>query len=368
MRRVLHYVSGFAETCGGIESVLLSIFTQFNGDKEIEMELLTRYAYSETECYKGFVGNGYKVTSLGIQHLSLLNMRDFKAKLRTFFLCNSFDVLHMHGTDEPFVIEEARRSGVKKVIVHSHTPDMELNGRPQIYLAKHRVLQRYNTAHSDIRIAVSKETGECSFGKYKFIPLKNGIDTERFRFRLSVREKVRKSLNLDGPTLIHIGRFVDVKNQGFVIKIFKTLKEKIPEAKLLFAGSGVLLQDCKNKAKDCGLSDSICFLGDRSDVPELLMAADAFVMPSLFEGFSVSLVEAQASGLPCIASDVIPDYSKVTELVQYLPLAASAEEWAEKIFQIMTKVDNREDYADIVAISECGMRWMKKRLCELYFE
>lgn len=368
MKKILHYVSGFAETSGGIETVLLSIFEQFKNDNNIEMELLTRYAYSETECCKRFVEERYKVISLGIQHLSGSNMLCFKVKLRKFFEKNSFDVLHMHGIDEPFVIAEARRSGVKKVILHSHAPDMELNGRPKVYLLKHQILKRYNNFQSDIRIAVSRETGESSFGKRKFITLKNGIDAEKFRFRYDIREKVREKLNLNDPTLIHVGRFVDVKNQNFVIEIFKAFKKKIPGSKLLLAGTGILMQNCISRVKSYGLSDDVYFLGDRTDIPQLLMAADMFVMPSLFEGFSVSLVEAQASGLPCIASDVIPRYSKVTDLVQYLSLDASAQEWSDKICEVIQKERIREKYADKVASSECGIGQLKRQLCELYLE
>ena len=100
------------------------------------------------------------------------------------------------------------------------------------------------------------------------------------------------------------------------------------------------------KAQALGVAEHVRFLGVRSDVADLMQAMDVFVFPSLYEGLPVTMVEAQASGLPCIISDKVPPECILTEgLVNIMPLSASPEAWAEKILTMraVPRTDRREE-------------------------
>ena len=102
------------------------------------------------------------------------------------------------------------------------------------------------------------------------------------------------------------------------------------------------------KAQELGIAEHVRFLGVRSDVADLMQTMDVFVFPSLYEGLPVTMVEAQASGLPCIISDKVPSECILTEgLVNIMPLSASPEAWAEKILAMraIPRTDHREEIA-----------------------
>ena len=135
-------------------------------------------------------------------------------------------------------------------------------------------------------------------------------------------------LPADALVVGHVGRFDPQKNPRFLVEIFEIMPEA---ARLLLVGDGGLRPDVEQQAEALGIRDRILFTGVRTDVDRLLQAMDVFLMPSLFEGLPVSLVEAKAAGLPCLISDKVPIECKKTELVTQIPLDASPAEWAEAV-------------------------------------
>ena len=110
---------------------------------------------------------------------------------------------------------------------------------------------------------------------------------------------------------------------------------------LLLAGAGPLRQSIENKVERLKLTDSVRFLGSRADIPELMMAADTLLFPSIFEGLPVTLVEAQATGLECLISDQIPREVVVTDKVQLMSLSEPASKWAEKVLELSATTSDR---------------------------
>ncbi len=364
--KVVHYVSGFAETSGGIESILLAIFSQFEEETRYEQILLTRYAYTSSVFYSKFSSRGFRVISLDLMHLKPTNYLTFKKRLKSFFRENKVDVLHIHGTDEPLILSVSKKAGVKKIIIHAHTPDMELNGRPKIYKVTHSWFGRKNILKADIRLACSKETGEKVFGKAKFEVVNNGIDVDAYRFDNRIREEYRKKLGCDGVLLGHVGRFVDVKNHKFILEVFKSFKTMKQSTKLMLVGDGPLLENIKQYARELDMFDDVYFLGERTDIPSLLKATDAFIMPSKFEGLGISFIEAQASGLPCVASDRVSIETKVTDLVRYKSLDAPISEWVEALNYAVSRVLVREDYAGVVEEQGYGTKRLYQKIERIY--
>ena len=134
---------------------------------------------------------------------------------------------------------------------------------------------------------------------------------------------------------------------------------------VLLVGGGEDLPKIQAKAQTLGIAENIRFLGVRSDVADLMQAMDVFVFPSLYEGLPVTMVEAQASGLPCLISDKVPEECIITEgLVDVMPLSASADAWAEKVLE--KRKCPRTDHSEEVAAHGFDIEAEALKLQEFY--
>ena len=132
----------------------------------------------------------------------------------------------------------------------------------------------------------------------------------------------------------HVGRLVKEKNQLFLLEIIAEAKHQGLNFKLLLVGNGE--DDCKlkRKAQKLGIADKVIFYGGSNSPEKLMNCMDCFVMPSIFEGFPVTLVEAQAAGLPCLVSDIVSKEVNVTGYVEFASLKESPCEWVKKISKL----------------------------------
>jgi glycosyltransferase involved in cell wall biosynthesis len=146
-------------------------------------------------------------------------------------------------------------------------------------------------------------SGAISPRSLRLIP--NGVDTERFRFDPVVRQRVRMELDLANEFVwLMVGRFQPVKDHHTMIRAFARVVADSPRSILLCAGSGPLQGELAELAKGIGIASRVRFLGARSDVSELLNAADACVLSSVYEAMPMTLLEAASTGLPCVTTDV----------------------------------------------------------------
>ena len=121
----------------------------------------------------------------------------------------------------------------------------------------------------------------------------------------------------------HIGTFTYPKNHKFLLEIFEKINKKEKESKLLLIGSGILESDIKRKVTEKGLQEKVIFLGIRNDIEKVLSAIDCFLFPSIFEGIPLTLIEAQANGVPIIKNDsyidIIEEFLEEHKLVRDRP-------------------------------------------------
>lgn len=191
--------------------------------------------------------------------------------------------------------------------------------------------------------------------------LKNSIDVSKYKFDSRRRSAIRNELKIPENTFVigHVGGFREVKNHAFLLDIFAELQKRRNEAKLLLVGDGPLRSEAEQKVKSLGLENNVIFTGVRSDVNELMQAMDVFVFPSLYEGLPLTLVEAQAAGLPCCVSNTVSAEAAVTGNIHFLSLQAEPGSWAEEILLNAENFERCDTTSEIVRagydISACAV-------------
>ena len=224
------------------------------------------------------------------------------------------EILHAHGNSATLATEmiAAKRGGAGVRMPHSHNTTCKMKTVDKFLRG---VFYRTSTDC----LACSDAAGRWLYPKRAFVVLNNAIDTERFRFSAQQRGHARESLGIapDAFVYLHVGAFNEQKNQAFLLEAFSKLLEIKPEARLLLVGEGERRASCEARTEALKLSKQVSFLGLRDDIPALLSAADAFVLPSLYEGLPLTLVEAQCAGLSCVASYCVTREAALTELVTF---------------------------------------------------
>jgi glycosyltransferase involved in cell wall biosynthesis len=229
-------------------------------------------------------------------------------------------------------------------------------------------VNRYATHH----FAVSQIAGQWLFGKKKFNDgsvkvWPNAIDCAKFRYNPETRKRKRLELRLnDAFTLVHVGRLSIPKNHLFLIDIFDELAKQIPNSKLLLVGDDQMNGLCQKHASQKKSCDNILFLGGRSDIAELLMAGDVFVFPSIYEGFGIAPLEAQAAGLHCVISDATPVEVCLTDNIMQLPINKGTDIWVNKILELKDKAKTKTDNYDTLVEKGYDIHALCQKLTEFY--
>ncbi|QTE67044.1 glycosyltransferase [Clostridiales bacterium] len=251
-----------------------------------------------------------------------------------------YDYVHIHAdtANKLFVSGlAAKHAKVPHIILHSHSSGVEGNSKLKILIHK---ICSYRLKHIGTKlVACSEVAANWMFpNAIKDVEIvKNGIPLEKFQFNNQIRKEVRKQLGIeDNEVLVgHVGRLMAPKNHEFLILLVKKMIEAHIPAKLLIVGEGYKEQDLRKYVDSLKISDRVIFFGTSNKVNELLMAMDVFCLPSLFEGFPIVGVEAQASGLPVIFSINITREAKLVDSVKYLPIEeGDAEKWIEAINEL----------------------------------
>lgn len=260
---------------------------------------------------------------------------DYIKKLIALFRENNYKIVHSHlNTLSVFPLYAAKKAGVPVRIAHNHSTAGKGETKKNIMKYMLRPFAKVNATHY---AACSRYAGEWFFGKKSMEKgevtiFNNAIDLDKFRYNEKVRNEVRKELGLEGKFVVgHVGRFCYQKNHSFLIDVFDEICRKNPNAMLILAGTGELLDEVKQKTSSLNLDNKVLFLGNRSDVERLYQAMDVFVLPSRYEGLPVVGVEAQAAGLACVLSDAMTKETKLLDSTIMLGLEDGAGMWCEHI-------------------------------------
>lgn len=337
MERILHVVTYMGR--GGIETMLMNYYRHMDREK-IQFDFLVHRDFradydDEIEALGGHI---YRIPPMNPASGS------YRKALADFFKVHPYRVVHCHlNYMSSVVLAAAKQSGVSVRIAHAHTANMA----PGWKQAVRRLCKYLIPVTATQLLSCSTEAGKAVFGKQRFSLLPNVINATEYGPDQKIRAEIRSELGLGGSfTVMHVGRMVYAKNHEFLLDAFRELLNTTPAAKLVLIGDGELRPEIEATAAMLP-AGSVLLLGTRTDIPRLLQAADVFAFPSYFEGFGITLLEAQAAGLPCIKSDTITEECIVTDLVKSLPID-DPKVWADAI--LATKGAARTDrLADIQA-------------------
>ncbi|MDO3659729.1 glycosyltransferase family 1 protein [Bacillus sp. C28GYM-DRY-1] len=333
-RRVLHVLSGMNR--GGAETMVMNLYRKMDRSK-VQFDFLTYRndpcAYDDEILSLG--GRLFYVPSIGQS-----NPLSFVRNVRNIIKENGpFSAVHAHTDFQTgFIALAARLAGVPVRVCHSHNTSWktEFNWKDRLQLM---VFRQLILANATALCACGEDAGRFLFGqsnmeRERVHLFPNGIDIDLFapNGQRADEEKRARGIAADRLIIGHVARFHEVKNHAFLLKLAAHLKERGVRFQLVLAGDGPLREKMEEEARRQNLLSEVLFLGTEERIHELMRTFDVFVMPSLYEGLPVVLVEAQASGLPCIISDNITD--KVDAglgLVTRLSLSEPIGIWAETI-------------------------------------
>lgn len=364
MIRILQIVPNMQS--GGLETFIMNVYKNIDREK-VQFDFIVHY--NEKKFYDDEIEKlGGKIYRFSLRDDN--NIFKYIIELNKFFRNHKeYKIVHCHMASIGFIIFLiAKKNGVKVRIAHSHNSDTEKTLKGFIK----KVLMKPYKYVSTINFACSKKAGKFLFGKKHFEVIPNAINLEKFEFNEKIRNSKREELNIREENYLvgHVGRFCEQKNHKFIIDIFKEINKKDEKAILLLIGVGELKDSIKEKVKELKLEEKVIFLENRKDVNELYQAMDCFVFPSNFEGLGIVIVEAQASGLKCVCSDVVPEEANITDLFNELSLKDDPGKWAEKILEnkkidrSLVMKDVKKSKFDIKKVSKV----LEDKYCKLYME
>lgn len=349
MIRVLHSVSNMDRA--GIETMLMNYYRRIDLEK-IQFDFLVNKskpgAYDDE--IRSLGGNIY--VSPGLSPWKYPSYLKFMNNL----IKNNPDIKILHAHNEgmmEYALKGAKKAGLPVRIAHAHNTKIIHDYKWPLKVFCKSFIPYTATEY----FACGRDAGIYYFGKERWeqkgYTMHNAIDPKKFTFSVETRNAVRVKLGLEGKYVVgHIGRFNIQKNHRRLIEIFAELVKIKPDSVLLLVGEGELEEEIRVSVSNYDLKDKVKFLGVRSDIPQLCMAMDVFVMPSLFEGLPVVGIEAQASGLPSVFSKEVTDEVIILPQSTQIPLKESNDVWAKKIAQFDKVVIDRKN--SIVSVREAG--------------
>ena len=363
-KKILYVLQGLG--IGGVPSVILNYYRMLQNDIKADFvviippEAIPRRIRDELE------ENGCK-----IYHATpfVKNMRKYRQEVSKIIDQGNYDIVHDNDKYFAFLsLKSAKNKGVPNRICHVHNT-VVASEKGLLHRLFIRIASQLSMRYATTLLACSDEAGKSLFGKHQFIVLNNAIDTDNFVYDEEKRDYWRESLGLhDRFVITMVARNDPLKRYDFAFSIFHELCKLKEDVSFMVVGMNE--KECSRRDREALNSlpederKKVLFLGRRMDANELLNAADAFILTSEHEGFGISIIEAQANGLPCFVSDAIPHATKCTDLVSFLPTVKEPEKWAVEISRACSS--NRKEYNDIIANGEFSIAHNKTILESVY--
>lgn len=352
MKRILFF--GMTENPGGVESFLLNYYRHIDRNR-IQFDFLcnTYQPVAYEEELKQLGARVYHITPRSE------NWYRFDKELKQLFRERKEDWdgiwVNVNSLANIDYLIHAKRAGIRKRIIHSHN-SFDSNGkiRRVLHEVNKRRLHRYATDFW----ACSEEAARWFFNDSelrKAVIIHNAIDAESKRFDQEKRDRIRKQYGLDGCFVIgNVGRMHIQKNQEFLIDVFAGYHALNPQSRLVIIGQGAEEANLREKAKSLHLSESILFPGPQTDIQAWLSSFDLFCFPSRFEGFGIATLEAEANGLPVLASDcAMSEELRLNTNVRVLSLNQDISAWIKNLAEL-AETGREKDPEQIISRISAG--------------
>ena len=320
VKRILIY--GMTNLKGGVESYIMNIYRNLDYN-----EIIFDYIcdFHEMAYYDEVLKNGSKVYFIPSKRKNLfLHLWNFFKILKNHkeYKVVYFNILNASAAISMIPVRLLGR----KVISHSHNSS-------DINMKIHNKFKWLLNKVSNERLACSYEAGKYMYlNGYNYTVINNAINLDKFSFSEKIRDEYRKKFEVqEKKVLLHVARMDKVKNPLFLIQILKELVIRDKDYVLFYIGKGNLEEKNKEKVNESKLQQHVFFLGEVDNVNDYMQMADVFVLPSLFEGMPIVLIEAQACKLPIVISDSITKDVNLSEKVVYLSLKENVNIWANEI-------------------------------------
>lgn len=330
---------------GGVEAVIMNYYRHIDRSK-VQFDFIcdedsTNIPYEEIEKLGGHV----------ILCPPYQKLHKYMKFLENLFREKKYRIVHSNiNTLSVFPLKAAKKAGVKVRIAHSHNTSNPKEFKRNIIK---NILRKFSKKYATDYFACSEAAGRYQFGdkaydEGKVIVVRNAIDIDMFKYDPSARRRLRKEIGIkeDDFVIGHIGAFRRQKNHAFLIDVFAEVKKKKRNAKLVLVGQGPLKDGIKEKVKKLGLEKDVFFLGQRDDTNKLYSIFDIFCLPSLYEGFPVVGIEAQANGLCCIFSNTITKEIQVSGNNHLLTIK-NIDGFAKQIVNCGGRSNNKSKLYDI---------------------
>ncbi len=359
MKRILHCFNGLDN--GGVEAFIMSVYRNIDRTK-FQFDFLIRDG-KHTPYWDEIESMGGKIYVMPpYPQKAISNYFATKKFLKEH---QEYDNIHVHANSLFYVsvLKIATKLKFRNRIVHSHSSFSYSWIVKKIHNHYKKDVYRF----SNCQIACSKSAGEWMFGNLAFKTIHNGISTKKYRFNNEIRNLIRTELKIENKFVIgHIGRFVNLKNHSFLLDIFCQYQNNNNNAVLLLVGFGPLEKKIRDKINMLNIGNKVIILNDRNDSYNLLQAMDLFLFPSIYEGFGISLLEAQASGLPCVCSSAMPSEVILSDSVKTLSLNESVSTWCREIDLLRDEDIDRSCGAELVKEKGYDVSTTCQQLIEIY--
>lgn len=266
-----------------------------------------------------------------------------KKRIIEVLTAKKYDALWFNSNDLASVdiIRQAQKLGIK-CIVHAHNSKATNLNRT----IRHCINRVVFDKDFDAKFACSDSAAKWFYPNYEHAFLVyNAINVKKYLFNEKSRNEIRQRYGLNDRAILlgDVARLEKQKNLFYLIDVFYKYHKQNPNSYLMIIGNGSLKKKLKKYTYRKGISNAVIFTGEIDNVQDYLSALDIFVMPSLYEGLPITLVEAQTSGLKCIASDNVTKEVNITKNISYCPIGKrNINIWIDNIHKSKNRVKNGE--------------------------
>ncbi len=324
--RILHIVGAMYP--GGMENFIMNLYRHIDRER-FQFDFIVHQKGENDLCgeIESMGGRVYLLPRLTRDPIR--NLREIRKLVRE----NHYPVVIRHTANALAAPQlAAAKSAGAVTVCHSHN---ETDPQAALHRAG-RILMRHA---ADVRLACSEKAGRWMYGDQNFQIIHNAIDMEQFRYEEQKALPIQKEFGLEGKHVYgHIANFIASKNHEYLLRIYRGIVDLDPSAICFCLGEGDLRPQIEEQIHELELEKHVILTGIRKDVPNFMSAMDVLIFPSKFEGLPLTLIEAQAAGLPSLISDTITSDVVVTEgITERLSIEEDPMIWARRAVELAGK-------------------------------